>query len=61
MTKLYALLNEDGSIGTFFGGSPQDKNTYPDLVEIKSSDKIYHDYYSLMFSMGIADGMVDPD
>lgn len=61
MTILYALLNEDGSIGTFFGTSNQDKNTYPDLVEIESSDKAYHDYYSLMLSMGIADGMLVPD
>lgn len=60
MTTLYALLDTAGNIETFFGPTPQDKDIYPDLIELKSGDDTYKKYHAKMVSMAIADGMVLP-
>lgn len=60
MKTLYAILDPEGNIETFFGSAPQDKNIYPELTELKSGDETYKKYYSQLAGMAIADGMVLP-
>lgn len=62
MTTIYVALNEDGTVILWYLGTmdPGD-GPWGTAVPVQSSDKIYHDYYLWLVSVGMSGGAVEPD